>query len=136
MIRLWRLWKPPRKISIQGTAIIPRRVLLPVQFASLGGLPCPATLPPVSYRYPLEGGRAQVDLFDRSVLPVQEYPNRSYASFAKKLETTSPNALGYLPYYNEKRLPIARLISAAARRLVKLSLWKVCLTVPGHYTTC
>jgi hypothetical protein len=71
-----------------------------------------------------------VDAFVRSPLHVREYSNRSYVSFAKRPDIISPNALGYLPYSNERRLPTVRIISATARRLVKIFLRKVCLTVP------
>jgi hypothetical protein len=98
--------------------------------------PMPTPLPPMRYLYPLEGGRAQVDRFDRIPLPVREYPNQFYVSFAMRLDIISPNALGYLPYSNERQLPTARLISATARQLFKIFLRKVCLTVPRYNTTC
>jgi hypothetical protein len=100
---------------MQGIVIILRRVPLSVPVASLGGHTYSASLPPAWFRYALEGGRAQVDLSDRIPLSVQEYPNQSCVSFTTRLDTTSPNALGYPPNYNEKGLPTARLISATAR---------------------
>jgi hypothetical protein len=134
MTRLWRRWRLP--MPMQGRAILPRRVQFPVTVARFGGRPCSAPLPPVFYRYPLDGGRAQMDQFGRSPLLVRKYPNKYHASFATRLATTSQNAQGYLPYSNEKRPPISRIISGAAKRLVKLSLRKVFKTVPGHKTSC
>jgi hypothetical protein len=41
----------------------------------------------------------------------------------------------YLPYFNEKRLSIPTLISATSRQPVKITLWKVSITLPGHNKT-
>jgi hypothetical protein len=70
MTRIWRRWKPLWQIPMQVTTILPRRVRFLLPVASLGGRPCPVSLPPVWYRYPLEGGRA-LDVSVRSEPPAR-----------------------------------------------------------------